>query len=68
MSYLVKSEKEGEILYGIPNMWNLKGNDFNELTFKIETDFETMVAQEERWEEGIVRKFGMSVYTLLHLK
>ena len=27
-----------------------------------------MVAQEERWEEGMVRKFGMSVYTLLHLK
>ena len=31
-------------------------------------NFETMVAQEERWEEGMVRKFGMSVYTLLHLK
>ena len=27
-----------------------------------------MVAWEERREEGIVRKFGMSVYTLLHLK
>ena len=31
-------------MYGIPNMWNLKRNDFNELTFKIETDFETLIA------------------------
>ena len=27
-----------------------------------------MVAREERWREGIVRKFGMDMYTLLYLK
>jgi len=27
-----------------------------------------MVAREERWREGIVRKFGMDMDTLLHLK
>ena len=41
-SEVSKSETEGEISYGIPNMWNLKRNDFNELTFKIETEFETL--------------------------
>ena len=28
----------GEILYDIPFMWNLKRNDTNECTYKIETD------------------------------
>ena len=32
-----KSDREGEILYDIPYMWNLKWNDTNELTYKIET-------------------------------
>ena len=27
-----------------------------------------MVARGERWEEGIVRRFGMDMYTLLYLK
>ena len=27
-----------------------------------------MVAREERWREGIVRKFGMDMDTLLYLK
>ena len=30
----VKSDREGEILYDIPYMWNLKRNDTNELTYK----------------------------------
>ena len=34
----VKSEREGEILYDIPCMWNLKRNDKNELTYKTERD------------------------------
>ena len=30
----VKSDREGEISYDIPYMWNLKINDTNELTYK----------------------------------
>ena len=30
----VKSDREGEISYDIPYMWNLKRNDTNELTYK----------------------------------
>ena len=26
------------------------------------------VAREEEWEDGVVREFGMDVYTLLYLK
>ena len=32
-----KSEREGEILYDIPYMWNLKRNDTNELTKQKQT-------------------------------
>ena len=31
-----KSDIEGEILYDIHYMWNLKWNDANEFTYKIE--------------------------------
>ena len=34
------SDREREILYDIPYMWNLKWNDTNELIYKIETDLE----------------------------
>ena len=34
----VKFDREGEILYDIPYMWNLKINDTNEFTYKTETD------------------------------
>ena len=33
-----RSDREGEILYGIPYMWNLKRNDMNEHTCKTEID------------------------------
>ena len=33
-----KSDREGEILYGIAYMWNLKRNDTNEFTYKTERD------------------------------
>ena len=33
-----KSDREGEILYNISYMWNLKRNDTNELTYKAEED------------------------------
>ena len=36
-----KSDR-GEILYDIPDMWNLKRNDTNELMYKRETDSQTL--------------------------
>ena len=36
-----KSDREGEISYGIPYMWNLKRNYTNELTYKTERDSQT---------------------------
>ena len=36
-----KSDREGEISYDIPSMWNLKGNDTNELIYKTERDSQT---------------------------
>ena len=35
-----KSDREGELLYEIPYMWNLKRNDTNELAKQKETDLE----------------------------
>ena len=35
----VKSDREGEIVYDIPYVWNLKRSDINELTYQTETDF-----------------------------
>ena len=32
-----KSDREGKVSYDIPYMWNLKGNDKNELTKQKET-------------------------------
>ena len=37
-SVIVKSDREGEIAYGIPYRWNLKRNDPNELTYKTKRD------------------------------
>ena len=59
-------------MYGIPYMWNLKKKkkkDTNELMYKIErnSENELMVAIVRRTEEGIVREFGMDMYTLLYL-
>ena len=68
----VKSDREGEISYDIPYMWNLKRNDTNELTYKTE---ETHKLREGTYGcqvgggggEGIVRKFGVELYTMLLL-
>ena len=38
---LSKSDREGEILYDIPYMWNLKRNDTNEFTYKTERGSQT---------------------------
>ena len=62
-----KSDREGEISYDIPYMWNLKRNDTNDLTKQKETH------RLRKWAyscqvEKIVREFGMVMYTLLYLK
>ena len=53
-------------------MWNLKRHDTNELTYKMETDSQTsrmnLWLPGGRMGEGIVREFGMDMYTLLYLK
>ena len=36
-----KSDREGEIFFAIPYMWNLKRNDTNELTCITERDSQT---------------------------
>ena len=36
-----KSDREGQILYDITCMWNIKRNDTNELIYKTETDSQT---------------------------
>ena len=48
-----QSDREGEILYDIPYIWNLKRNDTNELIYNTETDSqdELMVASGGRTEE-----------------
>ena len=50
-------------------MWNLKGNDTNELDRSRLTELanELTVIREEGWGKGIVMEFGMVMYTLLYL-
>ena len=63
----VKFDREGEILYDIHYIWNLKINDTNELTYK--TEAHRLKKQTHRCqEEGIVKDFGKVMYTLLYLK
>ena len=53
-------------------MWNLKRNDTNELTYKTKqtkkklTDLENELTVAR--DVGIVREFGMVIYTLLYFK
>ena len=63
-----KSDREGEISYDIPYMWNLERNDRNEPTYKTETDSQT--PRTSLWlqgegdggmGDGIVREFGIGV-------
>ena len=41
-SVILSEVREGEISYDILHLWNLKRNDTNELTYKIETDSQTL--------------------------
>ena len=69
----VKLDREGEVSYE-PYMWNLKRNDTNVLTYRTERDSQTEKTnlQSPGWwgpeEGGIIREFGMVLYTLLYLK
>ena len=53
-------------------MYNLKRDDTNEFNYKIErlsvSENKFMVATGEGCGTGIVRGFGMDMYTLLYLK
>ena len=53
-------------------MWNLKRNYINELTCKIEIDSQTSRISlwwlGDGWREGIVREFGIDIYTLIYFK
>ena len=63
------SQTEG-CSYDIPHMWTLKRNDTSELTEEKGTENELMAAgcREEGFGEGIVREFGIDMYTVLYLK
>ena len=59
------SQTEGEISYDILFMWNLKRNDIDELTYKIERDSQkTNLWLLGGWD----RDFRKIMYTLLYLK
>ena len=65
-----KSDREGEIQDGISYVWSLKINDTNELIYKSRRDTQRMNLwlPEGKDQEGIVREFGVDMYTLLYLK
>ena len=45
-----KSDREGEISYDIPYMWNLKRNYKNELTYQTETVLENdLMVASKKW-------------------
>ena len=52
------------------NMQNIKTNNTKELIYKQTLRFEEWIysTREEGWGEGIVREFGIDMYTLLYLK
>ena len=66
-----QSDREGEISYDLPCVWNLKRNDTNKLTHQTERESQTLKTNLwlQGWGgEGIVRDFGKVMYTLLSLK
>ena len=66
-----KSDREGEIPYGISCKWNRQRNDVNELAKQKKTlrlTEQTYGCQGKGCRGGIVREFGMDVYTVLYLK
>ena len=71
MSVWVKSAREGEIMHDILSMQNVKRHDTNELIYTPETDPQTwrmnlVLPGEQKAGDGIVREFGVDMYTLLY--
>ena len=63
----LKIMSQGETSYDFYYMWNLKRNDTNELTYKTKRDSQTSKMNLYGCQgEGIVRKSGKLVYTLLY--
>ena len=67
-SVVLSEVREGEISYHIPSMWNLRKIGTNEPTYKAESDSQTLITNLWLSGEGIVREFGMDMYTRLYLK
>ena len=56
-------------MYDIPCMRNLKRNNTNELTKQKETHRpRKLIYGYWGWGEGVVREFGIVIYTLLYFK
>ena len=69
----MKKVREREISYHIPYMRNPERNDTNKLIYKTEIDSQTenefmVTTRGYEWGEGIIREFGVNMYTLLYLK
>ena len=64
---VIKLDRKGEISYYFLHMWNLKRNNTNELMKQKETHRLSELTY-SCWGEGIVRKFGKIMYTLLYSK
>ena len=64
------SDREGEISYDFPYVWNLKRIDTNELIKQNQTHRpreRIYGGQGEGWGQGIIREFGMDMHCLLYL-
>ena len=63
-----KPEREGEISYDIPYMWNLKRNELTKQKQTPRLGERTYGGQGEGWGEQIVGELEVDMYTLLRLK
>ena len=59
LSYVIRERDHTSMKLGGKTLWR------NRLT---DLENELMVARGEGWGEGIVREFGIDLYTLLHFK
>ena len=64
------SQRRQNIVWHHNYLWKFRRNETNELTKQNETHRlrEQTYGSREGWREGIVREFGMNMYTLLYLK